>query len=335
MKKWIILLVAIYLFVFTISLTGFGSSSDKVIIYSNADEEAIDMMEAALDKVGYKDEYIIQPQPTSELGGKILVEGKHIEADVITQASYYIDSAQEKHKMFQNIKSDKEPTQDSSDYTLPLLGNTGSIFINEKALKDKNLPVPKSIKDLTKSKYKNQIAMANMLDSSTGWLVVQSIFDQYGEKEGKEILTKLFQNIGPHLESSGSGPLKKVQSGEVAIGIGLRSQAIEASKKSQYIKNIDPKEGNYSLIESLAVVDKGSKKQKKAADMAKAIQKHARKDLIKQYPKAIYKGEKVEKSQLPKYPKSWDDKLTVQLLDKHQVIYKEAKKNAETKERGK
>ena len=48
MKKWIILLVAIYLFVFTISLTGFGSSSDKVIIYSNADEEAIDMMYSSL-----------------------------------------------------------------------------------------------------------------------------------------------------------------------------------------------------------------------------------------------------------------------------------------------
>src|SRR5699024_12610881 len=102
MKKWIILLVAIYLFVFTISLTGFGSSSDKIIIYSNADEEAIDMMEDALDKADYKDEYIIQPQLTSELGGIILVEGKHIEAYVITQDSYYIDSAQEKHKMSQN-----------------------------------------------------------------------------------------------------------------------------------------------------------------------------------------------------------------------------------------
>ena len=36
---------------------------------------------------------------------------------------------------------------------------------------------------------------------------------------------EIFKNAGPHIESSGSGPIKKVRAGEVAVGFGLRHQA--------------------------------------------------------------------------------------------------------------
>ena len=60
---------------------GAGSSEDQVIIYSNADEEAITAMENALDKNGYEGKYMFQTFGTSELGGKLLAEGKDIEAE--------------------------------------------------------------------------------------------------------------------------------------------------------------------------------------------------------------------------------------------------------------
>ena len=47
------------------------------------------------------------------------------------------------------------------------------------------------------------------MDSSTGWLLVQAIIKEYGEEEGKKILADLIKNAGPHIESSGSGPIKK------------------------------------------------------------------------------------------------------------------------------
>src|SRR5699024_11915432 len=71
------------------SFFGLGSSTDKVVISTNADEEAITVMEKALDRNGFKGEYIVQPQSTAELGGKMMAEGKNIEADIITQATYY------------------------------------------------------------------------------------------------------------------------------------------------------------------------------------------------------------------------------------------------------
>ena len=37
----------------------------------------------------------------------------------------------------------------------------------------------------------------------------------------------VYKNAGPHIESSGSAPLKKVRAGEVAVGFGLRHQAVD------------------------------------------------------------------------------------------------------------
>ncbi|WP_436854292.1 extracellular solute-binding protein [Staphylococcus caeli] len=329
-KLKVVLLGIVALVLLYFSYFGLGSSTDKVVISTNADEEAIAVMEQSLDNHGYKGEYIIQPQSTAELGGKMMAEGTNIEADIVTQATYYLESAQKEHHMFKNIKHHKTTNDKYPDYITPLLGNMGSVFINTEALKDRGLKAPKSIKDLTKPEYKNQVAMPNVIDSSTGWLVIQSILDQYGKQDGQKILTQLLNNVGPHLESSGSGPLKKVESGEAAIGIGLRAQAIDAEKSGKPIRHIDPQEGNFSLVEAAAVVNKGGEKERKAEAMVQIIQKYGREDLLKQYPVPLYKGESVSKAQQPKYPKKWNGRLTIDLLDQHQEIFKKAKKEVQT-----
>lgn len=331
MKLKIALGVVVCVVLLYFSYVGLGSSTDKVIIATNADEEAIAAMDKALKENGYEDEYIIQPNSTAELGGKIIAEGRHLEADVVTQATYYLKSAQDENDMFVPIdsKMNQETIDAYPNYVTPLLGNTGSLFVNKKALKERGLEEPKSIKDLTKPEYKNQISMPNVMQSSTGWLVLQSIYSEYGEKEGKKVIQKLLENVGPHLEDGGSGPLQKVKSGEVAIGVGLRAQAIGEEQSGNIIKHIDPIEGNYSLVEAASVVKKGGEKEKKAKEMVKTIQAHGREDLKNLYPAELYDGEKVPKSQQPLYPKKWGSDLTVELLERHQEIFSEAKKDAE------
>lgn len=330
-SKWkIIVLGLITVIILYFSFFGLGSSTDKVVISTNADEEAITVMEKALDRNGFKGEYIVQPQSTAELGGKMMAEGKNIEADIITQATYYLESAQRENNMFTDVEGTNKKTTDTyPDYITPLLGNMGSLFVNTEVIKEKGLETPESIHSLTNTQYKNQVAMPNVIDSSTGWLVIQSILNEYGNKEGQKILTQLLNNVGPYLESSGSGPLKKVESGEAAIGVGLRSQAIDAEKKGKPIRYIDPTEGNFSLVEGAAVVNKGGEKQQKAEKMIRVIQKYGRKDLLEQYPVPLYKGEKVEKQQQPTYPKKWNGRLTIDLLGEHQEIFQEAKKEAQ------
>lgn len=304
--------------------SGSANSNDQVIIYSNADDEAIEVMQNTLNDKGFKGEYMIQSVGTSELGGKLLAEGKKIEADVVTMASYYIDSADAQHDMFIDLTSSQALIDETSNIQLPILGNVGSIFVNTEMLEQKGLDTPTSLKDLTDPQYKDLISIPNIMDSSTGWLLVQAIMAEYGEEEGPQILANLIQNVGPHLESSGSGPIKKVKTGEVPIGFGLRAQALDAKEEGLPIDYIDPIEGNYSLVESVAVIDKeDDEKEKKAQEIALTIANEAREQLLAQYPVALYEGEKVANE--PAYLKKWETTLTVDLLQQHQAIFNAAK----------
>ncbi|MFJ7368587.1 extracellular solute-binding protein [Lysinibacillus sp. NPDC098008] len=302
-----------------------AGSSEQVIIYSNADDEAVEVMESTLDDKGYKGKYVIQSFGTSELGGKMMVEGTDIEADVVTMASYFIESAQASKSMFVDIASDAKPLDDGVTYALPILGNVGAIFVNTDVLEQKGLAVPKTIKDLTDPAYKDLVSFPNIMDSSTAWLLVQAIISEYGEEEGQKVLADLIKNAGPHIESSGSGPIKKVKTGEVAVGFGLRIQAIDAKKEGLPIDYIDPTEGNFTLTESVAVVDKEGD-EALAIEIAKVIATEARSGLLEQYPIALYEGEQVQDEHVPAYLKKWDTALTVDLLEKHQAFFKEAQR---------
>ena len=78
-------------------------AADKLVIYSNADEEAQDAMKHALDGNGFAGRYVLQAFGTSELGGKLMAEKKNIEADIITLSTYYLDSAQARDRVFASL----------------------------------------------------------------------------------------------------------------------------------------------------------------------------------------------------------------------------------------
>lgn len=302
----------------------FGQSSDKVVIYSNADEEALSAMRHALDDNGFKDQYILQSFGTSELGGKLMAEGSNMEADLITMSSYYVDSAQETNGMFEKLTFRTNTIKTYSDVDTPLTALEGALIINTQFLKEKNLPIPTSIKDLTNEQYQGCISIPDINASSTGWLLVQAILNTYGEEEGERLLTKLLDNVGPHLESSGSGPLKKVRSGEVGIAFGLRHQAINDEKKGLPIKVVDPLEGNYMLSESIAVLKKEGSQT--AMAMARCIVEHARDELLQTYPTALYKGEEVDSQRASTNPKIYKYPLNVALLEQHQAFFAKCQK---------
>lgn len=215
------------------AFSGTAAADGQVVIYTNADDEAVTAFQNALNANGFENKYVIQSFGTSELGGKLLAEGRALEADLITMSSYYVDSAQERNHMFADLTDVKSQLlQDSSNstapaYRRPTTVQEGAIFYNTTVLEDLGLPVPKSLADLADPVYAGQISVTDMEGSSTGWLMVQAIADAYGTgEEGREILTGIYRNAGPHLQMSGSGPLNSVRSGEVAIGFGLRHQAI-------------------------------------------------------------------------------------------------------------
>lgn len=202
----------------------------------------------------------------------------------------------------------------------------GTLIVNTEQMEAENLDMPKAIKDLANPEYKGKIAVTDITSSSTAWLLIQGLISEYGEEEAKEILTDIYANAGDHLEESGSGPLKLVRAGEVAIGFGLRQQAVADKEKGLPVDYIDPEEGNFTLTESVVVVNKSEEKNAKAMEMAECIIKNGREELLKSYPIPLYEGESVPETEKSGNPKTFPEKLTVDLLKKHQELSESCKK---------
>lgn len=310
------------------ALTGCGASdgNEQVVIYSNADDEAVEAMKKTLDANGYEGKYIFQTFGTSELGGKVMAEGTNIEADLLTLSTFYVDSAQEQKNMFQKLNFDyKLIDGGEKDYCAPITSQEGTLIINTELLNEKGLDKPESLKDLTKQEYKDLISVTDVKSSSTAWLLIQALVDAYGEDGAAEVLSGIYENAGPHIESSGSAPLKKVRAGEVAIGFGLRQQAVADKAEGLPVDFVDPTEGNFSLTESVAIVDKGDKINPLAQEMAQCIIEKGRSELQKYYPNALYEGETTDSANSSAYPKVFSEPLTVELLEKHQELSESCK----------
>ena len=211
-------------------------------------------------------------------------------------------------------------------YYRPLTSQEGAIFINTEEMDRLGLPVPTSIKDLADPVYANEISVTDIKSSSTAWLLIQALLGAYEEDEAQEILSGIYKNAGPHLEDSGSGPIKKVRSGEVAVGFGLRHQAVADQKDGMPILAIDPVEGNYALTESAAVIDKKEKTNPLAMEMAECIVKYAREELQETYPNPLYEGETVNEANQSAYPSKFPEPLTADLLAGHQEFSERCKK---------
>lgn len=134
-------------------LTGCQKKEREVVIYTNADDEAIEAMKGALDGGGYEGKYILQSFGTSELGGKLLAEGANIEADMVTMSSFYLDSAQETNHMFQDLTFETKSLAEYPAFYTPITAQEGTILVNTQVLKENNLPMPTCIRDLADPAY--------------------------------------------------------------------------------------------------------------------------------------------------------------------------------------
>src|SRR5699024_3549418 len=120
-------------------------------------------MKAALDENGYKGQFILQTFGTSELGGKLLAEGENIEADLITMSTFYVDSAQKEQKMFLDLTFEVNTLDECPSYCAPITAQEGTILVNTQMMKENNLPMPASLKDLADPVYKDTVSVTDKI----------------------------------------------------------------------------------------------------------------------------------------------------------------------------
>lgn len=120
-------------------------------------------------------------------------------------------------------------------------------------------------------------------------------------------------------------PLQLCEAGEVAVGFGLRHQAVAAKNDGLPIDYVDPTEGNFSLTESVAVLDKGDATNPLAMEMAQCIIENGRAELQQNYPNPLYEGESADNANKSAYPKTFSEPLTFELYEHHIEISEAAK----------
>lgn len=315
------------LFIMTMSIMGLIMGTEKimasnevVLIYSNSEDEYIDIMNKELSKKGLEGKVEIVKYSTSDLAGKLAIENKNTEADILTFSSFYLETYKDKYNMLKKhgIDERKMLKDFRNEYYIPFIAFSGSIFYNTIELKKKGLPAPKSYKDLANPIYKGQISFPNLESSTTGWLMIQAILDNYDEQEAKTIIEGIKANAGSHIEASGSGPLKKVQSGEIAIGVGIRHQAQMKKKQGVPMEIVDPKEGNYVITESFALLN-DTPQAKKVLEIITSEPVHKEISLIN--TSKIYETDNIPTDSTMN-PRFFSKPLTKDLLDEHIRIFK-------------
>ena len=132
-------------------------------------------------------------------------------------------------------------------------------FYNSDELSRMNLEPPKDWPDLLKPEYKGLIWSSNYNTAGTAKLLVNTMIQKYGRKDGIKYLVDLDKNVAVYTKS-GVGPAKNVGSGECAIGIGFLSLAIHQIVANGYtnIKMVVPSSGTSYEIGATAIL-KGAK----------------------------------------------------------------------------
>ena len=228
MKKIISVLLCIAM-AFCVLATGCKSSTEQIVIYTCANDDRIAHMTSTLQEKFPEYEFIVEYQSTSKLAAKLLAEGVNTDCDIVHDLSYLnMDALVEQDILADLSGYDTSIYVDGivpTKYYLPEVRTGGAIIINTEVLKAKGLERPTSYEDLLKPEYKGLISMPDPKSSGTGYMFLKCLVNAWGEEKAFDYFTKLSENI-LQFTSSGNGPVNALVQQEVAIGLGMITNAV-------------------------------------------------------------------------------------------------------------
>ena len=220
---------------FTACLSAVGcKDKEEIIIYTSIEDYTIEYMQEMFEEKLPDYDIEIEYMSTSNIAAKVLAEGSSSDCDIIFAEEYgYVEKmaqagvlAKLSDTYDQSVYTEESLLTEAKDYVLPALKTGGAIILNNKVLTDKNLAKPTSYADLLKPEYKGLISMPSPKSSGTGYMFYLSLVNAWGE----DAAIKYFNDLTPNIlayTTSGSGPVNALTSREVAVGMGMISQAAE------------------------------------------------------------------------------------------------------------
>lgn len=223
-----------------------SNKKEKVVIYSTGLDYENEYYLEELEKEFPEYDIILEYLNTGNHAARLKAEGTNTECDIsIDLEDLYLDMLKDNLADLSTYDFDVfAPEMVDKDYKyLPALRNGGAIILNLDIMSEKGLDEPESYEDLLDNQYKNLISMPNPKSSGTGYVFLKSLVNAWGEEEAFDYFDELEQNI-LQFPSSGSATVNSVNQGEVAIALGMTSQAVNSINEGSNLKILFFEEGS-------------------------------------------------------------------------------------------
>lgn len=247
-----------------IVVAGVINNKTDIVIYTSLEDYRIEKLSIDLKREFSNKSIAIQYMSTGELVSRLRNEDVGTAADIVIgiEATNCEILLKEKPNIFKDLSSvytgdysvknlyDESVLKDipqssykENEYCKYHIFDkeAGCIIVNTKVLADKQLPVPTSFNDLLNPQYNGLICMPDPSYSGTGYYWVNGLASSWGEQKAMEYFEELNKNFAKNgYPQSGSGPLRMLERGEAAIGLGMSFQVA----KSIYDNKDNP---NYNI----------------------------------------------------------------------------------------
>lgn len=261
MKKWIIIALVLTL-VFTV--LAYSGNKESIVVCASSEQFRNDALQEQLNKKFPQYNVIVMYMSTGKAAAKILAEGAGSEVDILVGLETgYMNKIKDQLADISGIStipySQGLTPADNGNKWVTWEKQAGAIVVNRSMLEKRGLEAPTCYADLLKPEYKGLIAMPDPKSSGTGYFFYKSWVNAMGETEALAYVDALYGNLKQFTES-GSGPIKLLKQGEVAIGLALTFQAISEINDGQPFEVIFPETGSpYSLTGSSIVTGHSEK----------------------------------------------------------------------------
>lgn len=253
----------------------------------------------------------VEYMSTSNISARVIAEGNSSDCDIVFAEEYgYVEKMAESGVLVNLVEAElfnseyEKYTAESlnttaRNYLLPGYKMGGGIVLNTKVLAQRGLAVPTSYEDLTKPEYKGMISMPSPKSSATGYMFYLSLVNEWGEERAIQYFNKLAPNVNA-FTPSGSKPVNLLVQEEVAVGLGMLSQATEKiSAGNKDLKIVFFEEGAPFNMCGNCIV-KGKETKEGVVEIMKYIDEKFTWEICEKfYPESIFEGEVFELANFP------------------------------------
>lgn len=232
-------------------------NDNAIIVYSCMEQFRNDELQKQLNEQFPELDVYVMYVSTAKAAAKISIEGTGSDADIVVNLENAYMLKVEEHMadvgQYSNLEYEDDMVVESGKYLI-WDRQAGSIIVNKTILEKENLPMPETYEDLLDPMYKNLIAMPDPKSSGTGYFFLKNLVNVMGESEAFKYIDELAKNVKQFTES-GSGPVKLLIQGEVAIGLGLTFQAVNEMNNGNDFVIIEPEYGSPYSLTSVSMLE--------------------------------------------------------------------------------